>query len=967
VAPKFFCVLLFAWSQVLYGQEIASFSIDQNAGLPSNTVYDIFLDSRGFLWVATENGLARYNGHRFTRYENSRIRSRSISGLFEDKLGRIWCHNFFGEILFVENDSLKKLDAWEGRYKLGFPAISNLKDSLLISTPSQIFSYQLRTQTWRELFLTGHNSRPTVRYHIPDHQQRVWVATASSDYARVTRLPDRQTIRIERNGKPVSNNLIHLAFWRDRLLVFDPIEKLLFEVHEGALHDVTPSYQAVLPHTRAIESVGDSILAFMGHQGVHLQYKGEFIELLPGKNVSAVTADREGGIWVSTINEGIFYFPTLQSRLYGKNAWGLFNKVIYDSKSDRVVAGQYNGQLRVFSGTGLEKSILVSDQKEIQSIFIDTVDQRLLVFADQLHYYSLPQLRWEAKTEVVAVKQIVRVGSYYYLATSGGLYRVDVHTRQRQVLPIEQRVTRLAILSGDRNLWVGTQKGVLLFDTETEAVKPWNPGDSIESPGVTALEVVSGNLLMIGTSTNGVFQVRNGKLERHWQKDNGLPSNHITSLSVQGDLVWAGTDRGICSIDPKFGPQTSITVAKGLASEEVYAIAASSQGLWVTHSEGLQQFTQLAGVNQAQPLIHLKAVTSDGERLQEFTKAIQLAPMARQLSLEFDVSNSLKSQGSVFIQYRLNSRGSGSWNNTQLSSPVVNFLSIPPGQYLLEAVAMNEDGVRSSNQLQVPILVLAPLWQRTWFQLLVGAALLTLAAFLMFVRFKRNNERQRAAWDQLNLKQELRIAQLTSIRAQMNPHFIFNTMSLIQSYVLKGMKEEANQRIQQFAQLLRRVLDYSANETIRLKQEIEILTNYLSIENARMDGKLQYHILVDPDVDEQMIEIPTLLTQPYVENAIRHGLLHREDPKILSIRFSIESGCLLISIDDNGIGRVASAVINQNRPAGHQSFAMQAYQKRIELINSHQLAKIRLDVKDKYLQNGQSGGTQVLVRIPLPV
>jgi sensor histidine kinase YesM len=337
------------------------------------------------------------------------------------------------------------------------------------------------------------------------------------------------------------------------------------------------------------------------------------------------------------------------------------------------------------------------------------------------------------------------------------------------------------------------------------------------------------------------------------------------------------------------------------------------------------------------------------------------------LSLEFDVSNSLKSQGSVFIQYRLNSRGSGSWNNTQLSSPVVNFLSIPPGQYLLEAVAMNEDGVRSSNQLQVPILVLAPLWQRTWFQLLVGAALLTLAAFLMFVRFKRNNERQRAAWDQLNLKQELRIAQLTSIRAQMNPHFIFNTMSLIQSYVLKGMKEEANQRIQQFAQLLRRVLDYSANETIRLKQEIEILTNYLSIENARMDGKLQYHILVDPDVDEQMIEIPTLLTQPYVENAIRHGLLHREDPKILSIRFSIESGCLLISIDDNGIGRVASAVINQNRPAGHQSFAMQAYQKRIELINSHQLAKIRLDVKDKYLQNGQSGGTQVLVRIPLPV
>lgn len=218
---------------------------------------------------------------------------------------------------------------------------------------------------------------------------------------------------------------------------------------------------------------------------------------------------------------------------------------------------------------------------------------------------------------------------------------------------------------------------------------------------------------------------------------------------------------------------------------------------------------------------------------------------------------------------------------------------------------------------------------------------------------------------QKNQEQELRIAQLTSIRAQMNPHFIFNTMSLIQGKVLNGLKEDANRNIQNFSLLLRKVLDFSGKEMITLQDEIDILEKYLSIEKDRFDGSLSFSISLDENLRQEVIRIPSLLTQPFVENALRHGLLHKEGVKKLSIEFTLAHDCITIRIDDNGVGRKTSTEFNKTRTHDHNSFAVEAYQKRIDLLNSNRSKKIELTIIDKHTEQGIASGTTVVIQVPL--
>jgi hypothetical protein len=445
----------------------------------------------------------------------------------------------------------------------------------------------------------------------------------------------------------------------------------------------------------------------------------------------------------------------------------------------------------------------------------------------------------------------------------------------------------------------------------------------------------------------------------------GLPSDHVTALSYHQGKIWIGTDRGLCSYTLEDKTLFTLDAAKGLAGNEVYSITASSMGLWVSHSEGLQYFKQLPGKNTSKPMIHLKQVTSDGKSINNFIREIRLQPLSRQLTITFDVSNDLKGRGTTMIGYRVKGIDLDRWNEVSLAAPVANFLSIPSGNHTLEVVALNEDGVLSSNRLLVPVIAMAPFWETRWFIFFAALLLITGISSILYFRLRRLSEINQAALVQQNLSQELRIAQLTSIRAQMNPHFVFNTLAHIQSQVLKGMKEAANQSIQDFSSLLRKVLDFSSKELIPLQDEIEVLQKYLSIEKDRFDGSLQYEIAVTESVRNEMVRIPSLLTQPFVENALRHGLMHRSGVKELTIRFDLENDCLVILIRDNGIGRKASAEFNKARKKDHQSFAVEAYSRRIDLLNASRDRKIELAINDHYNELGAATGTSVCITIPL--
>ncbi len=259
---------------------------------------------------------------------------------------------------------------------------------------------------------------------------------------------------------------------------------------------------------------------------------------------------------------------------------------------------------------------------------------------------------------------------------------------------------------------------------------------------------------------------------------------------------------------------------------------------------------------------------------------------------------------------------------------------------------------------------------------LLIASLVSLLMFsiIAFFLFRQQKLKKQAELIQLELKEtkaklelerQLRNSELKALKAQMNPHFLFNAFNSIQEYIILNKKEMASDYLGKFADLMRIYLDHSREKSIVLEDEIRAADLYLELERIRFEEEMEYEINVDENVDEEMTSIPPMLIQPFLENALKHGLFHKKGDKRIQLAFKKDTeNALICSIRDNGIGRKASALINQQRLKKHKSFATAATQNRIELLNIGREKAITFTIHDLTDENENPLGTEVILRIP---
>ena len=239
------------------------------------------------------------------------------------------------------------------------------------------------------------------------------------------------------------------------------------------------------------------------------------------------------------------------------------------------------------------------------------------------------------------------------------------------------------------------------------------------------------------------------------------------------------------------------------------------------------------------------------------------------------------------------------------------------------------------------------------------------------IYFSRKNKELKERQALLLARQEKEVEnvflKLESLRSQMNPHFIFNALNSIQDYILKNEKRLARDFLVKFSRLIRTFLEHSQKDLITLEEELSVLKLYLELEKDRFEHTFHYFLEVDKKLDKQSIEIPTFLIQPYIENAIKHGLLHLKGERLLHVRFiqNDDSKYLLVEIEDNGVGREASKRINDRKPLKPKSFSTKANQKRVELINKTREVPIELVIQDLFNEDRSAKGTIVKIKIPL--
>lgn len=220
-------------------------------------------------------------------------------------------------------------------------------------------------------------------------------------------------------------------------------------------------------------------------------------------------------------------------------------------------------------------------------------------------------------------------------------------------------------------------------------------------------------------------------------------------------------------------------------------------------------------------------------------------------------------------------------------------------------------------------------------------------------------------WNQTKIKQERKEAEMsqTLLRAQMNPHFVFNAMSVIQSYIYENDIENSTKFLVNFSRLMRLILENSPKEFIPIRTEVEILNKYLETQKLRFEDRFQFFIETEEDLTDEFAIIPPMITQPFIENSIEHGQLHTIDGGFIGIRFAKEKGMLNITIEDNGIGRDSSR--RNKKSSAHKSMAMEITRERIDNLNSKYRTDGYMRVED-YDQNKKTG-TRVLIALPYNV
>ena len=315
---------------------------------------------------------------------------------------------------------------------------------------------------------------------------------------------------------------------------------------------------------------------------------------------------------------------------------------------------------------------------------------------------------------------------------------------------------------------------------------------------------------------------------------------------------------------------------------------------------------------------------------------------------------------SVLFSYRLKGYEKN-WHSSY--SPVAQYNSVGHGQYTFEARIEKSPFVFSNTTISVPLKIAALWWQTWWFKLFVGLLLLGLIAYVYRVRIRSIEERAKLAQ-----RYEKRIAEveMKALRAQMNPHFIFNCLNSINRYIVKSDHVTASNYLTKFSKLIRLILDNSAFGIISLQTEKETLELYLQMEAMRFEQRFNYSIVVDKELDQVTTLLPSLLIQPYIENAIWHGLLHKTNGEaILKIEFIKRANTVEITVEDNGIGRAMAAQLKSKEAVHNTSRGLQITRDRIELIKNLYDISAAATITDLVNTDGSAAGTRVLISVPL--
>lgn len=937
-------------------------------GLVNNYVFCMKEDARHNLWIGTNNGLSYYNGVVFKNYQLAGDSAQVwIQDMDMDQKGRLWLATNVG-VLFLDDKGTTNVSDLLHEKKTVINTIHVDKSGTVWYGNADGYGLFSLAESGGHFALTRYEKaqgfiKNSVTCIREDQSGNLWIGTYGDglyvyDHTRFRRIDEG------------------LELYRQTVLA------IYFDDHQNA-------WMATL----------NSGVCQYNMQGKTFTWLGER-EGLSNNHVRSIIQDKSGNYWFGTSGGGVCNYFGKQFTHYDKSN-GLAGNFIYSMFRDsrqRLWIGTSDKGLSVFDSAGFtsygasngfaDVKVKAIQEDRYGTLYFGTDGQGLFTYNGSA-FQPVSGLEKKYIRAIEPDKQ----GDLWVATAGTGLYKLRVEAGKISLLNLTTADgllhNRLTALHYDKlgNLWYGTENnGVGVVSNDRVQKRSYSVKNGLPSNSIRCFAEDQSGYLWIGTAGNGIASMAlyqgDYRIQAYDYK-NGLSSSNIYLLTCDAkNNVFAGSETGLdyLVLDKDRRPVDIRHYSKGegfLGIETCQnAVFNDTDGtIWFGTINGLSRYNPANQVrNEHEPVTSITDARLFYQPISETTyksssgdwnTLSDLVLPYDQNHLTFDFLG-INFSNPDAVKYKWKLEGfDRAWSPLSVQR-TVTYSNLGPGDYTFLVMACNEDGVWNKQPARLSFHIDPPFWLRWWFLLGMTIILVTAVYSVFRWRISRIQAKAREEQQKLQLEKEVMELEQKALRLQMNPHFIFNALNSIQSQIGTDNEQAARYYLAKFSRLMRQILDNSRNTSITLQEEISTLENYLLIEKFCNGDRFDYDIKVDEALETDYLKIPPMLLQPFVENAIKHGLKHMNGKRgMIRVNFKEDGNFLECSVTDNGIGRKRSEELNKtSKETYHKSTALLVTQERLDLLKT-ETSTASLEIKDLYDEQGEACGTTVVVRIPL--
>ena len=999
------CILLvlFQFPVISKAQDKPFLTFTEDDGLANNDVFDITQDRRGYLWIATKDGLSKYNGEKFRNFRipqglpsnlvravahdgqdhifagcflgglaviqnNEVIKTLHVSGILNDTYRRLY-YSVKHQILFIGTDygifGLKDSTL----FKLAEPNAPDSKSSILAITEYEgIIYFTVQSQNEKGGFF-----KMEINDKVPKEPKVTRIIGGSSAY-----------------GCTIMDSSIFVNL-NSRIYKFFPNSGKVLEFAMTERHFIPWSMCQVGPHKLGLggwaESVympGIHIIDVLSHEQSFGQYN------LRSPSINYLTYDQNTKVsWVCSdiglyclynspfeiynnvdkvrikdfeIHNGFIYVLTDDNLwkikdgkwelLYSKNQ---FNEIISRIQKNYLSKKGNNKYSKIQLSNQLNQSKPLEFLKfnsDLRENYILT-SKGSISFPDLKTYLPIPNGKFITNEKDQILWIIPGEPFRYFTSAKDSIDNLPLESTKddpfKNILKVLRKGDILYCASTLKGLYTINRKEIFCINSTNSKLDNSLTDIDMDKNGEVWCTSSSGNLFHLG------FDGKPFVIQTFNENNSKIIGDNYKWLKFNNHYLYVGTNKGLNKIPISQLDSSRINTLSYYNKFNGYEYLSANSPLsdrqgniYVTTSERIIKILN-ENDNPPELKIIIQNIWVDDQHVtyQQLTDE-RLPYTTRDITITFSVIK-LPNSKNIEYHYKLN-------NNWWENGNSIVLQSLKPGRYRIECMAVDKE-----TSLKVRDLIIfqinEPFWLSWWFILLSGSATIVLIYWILDTRFTR---KKKETIEKSKLTMEIAELHIQSLQSQMNPHFIFNSLNSIQSYILSNNMEDAATYLGTLGSIIRMNLENVSEEYISLPEEIRFLEKYVQIEKMRFKERLLFKIS-NQVFNSDMTFLPPMLIQPLIENSIKHGIrLAKKDGEI-NVEFSMTDDLLNVTVTDNGIGMSLSVANNNSQ---HKSMGINLITKRLILLNEkYKTTRFKIQISD-LIQSGNQAGTKVCITIP---